>query len=148
MALIGVVLAAILAGMTGYLIRRRTDRSAQYDSLIETFLKAAHAGALVVSLGIQQGESFYATDNPKNTQNHQDWADWGQAHEAFQVAVARLRRAGSRKASKEAQKLKEFLETNINGVRPVTMGVDAKVGPHEIDVEAERLASVFADRVR
>jgi hypothetical protein len=65
-AIIGAV--AALAGLViGYLVRlnefRRDRRLDAYSAFIGAFLATAHAGVALFSVGIQQGDSFWAEEN-------------------------------------------------------------------------------------
>jgi hypothetical protein len=149
------IVAALLGLVIGYLIRlnefRRDRRLVAYSEFIGAFLTTAHAGAALFSVGIQQGERFYAEEH--RAENSDLWRSFGAAAEAFETATARLRLVGSDAVRADSEALEDFITQNIRNVEPLRRGdgvsaggAAAKVGPSKVDSEAIRLARLFADR--
>jgi hypothetical protein len=94
-------LVSVVAGLAGlvigYLIRlnefRRDRRLVAYSEFVGAFLAAAHAGAALFSVGVQQGERFFADEN--RAENSELWQTFGAAAQEFETATARLRLVGS-----------------------------------------------------
>jgi hypothetical protein len=155
-AFIGV--AAGLAGLVfGYLIRlnefRRDRRLIAYSEFVGAFLATAHGGAALFSVGIQQGERFWAEQN--RDENSELWRAFGAVSQDFESATARLRLVGSDAVRADSESLEDFITQNIRNVEPLRRGAGvsaggtaAKVGPAEVDREAVRLGRLFAARAR
>lgn len=151
-------IVAVLVGLViGYLIRlnefTRDRRLVAYSEFVGAFLTTAHTGAALFSVGIQQGDRFFAEEN--RAENSDLWRMFGAAAEEFETATARLRLVGSDAVRADAESLEDFITQNIRNVEPLRRGAGvsaggsaAKVGPSKVDSEAIRLARLFADRSR
>jgi len=156
---VGTAIISVVAGLAGlvigYLIRlnefRRDRRLVAYSEFVGAFLTTAHAGAALFSVGIQQGDRFWAEENREV--NSELWETFGSATQDFESATARLRMVGSDAVRIDSEALEDFITQNIRNVEPIRRGSGvssggdaAKVGPSEVDREAVRLARLFADR--
>jgi hypothetical protein len=152
-------LVSVVAGFAGlvigYLTRlnefRRDRRLVAYSEFVGAFLATAHTGAALFSVGIQQGERFWAEEN--RGENSELWRTFGIVAQDFETATARLRLVGSTAVRADSEALEDFITQNIRNVEPIRRGsgvsaggAAARVGPSEVDREAIRLARLFADR--
>lgn len=152
-------LISVIAGLggliIGYLIRlnefRRDRRLVAYSEFIAAFLATAHAGAALFSIGVQQGEAFWAEENLES--NSEVWRTFWAASNEFEAATTRLRLIGSDAVRADSEVLEDFITQNVRNVEPLRRGsgvsaggAAAKIGPAEVDREAVRLARLFADR--
>jgi hypothetical protein len=141
---IGVVGGAAIgyfSRLTEFLRNRRLDA---YSEFAGTFLATAHAGAALVSAGVQQGDAFFVNLERKDM-NAELWESFGAVAQEFEKATARLRLLASESARNEAQTLEDFIRLNIRDVHPVKRGeYPVRLAPSQIDSEAVRLASQFA----
>jgi hypothetical protein len=141
-AIVGAVTG--LAGLVfGYLIRlnefRRNRRLVAYSEFVGAFLATAHSGATLFSIGVQQGERFWAEEN--RDENSELWRAFGAAAQDFETATARLRLVGSDPVRTDSEALEDFITQNIRNVEPLRRGsgvsaggAAARVGPSEVDV--------------
>ena len=141
---IGVVAGAAIgyfSRLTEFLRDRRLDA---YSEFAGAFLAAAHAGAGLVSAGVQEGDSFF-TNLERRDMNAELWNSFGAVAQEFETATARLRLLASESARNEGQKLEDFIRLNIREVFPLKREKYLlRLAPSEIDAEAVRLASHFA----
>jgi hypothetical protein len=141
---IGVVGGAAIgyfSRLTEFLRNRRLDA---YSEFAGAFLAAAHAGAALVSAGVQQGDAFFS-NLERRDMNAELWESFSAVAQEFETSTARLRLLASESARNEAQALEDFIQLNIRDVHPLKRGEHSlSLAPSQIDSEAVRLASHFA----